>query len=178
MYYIMHSLCSSAVSIQFTEVDYSRTEDLGFIRPQLQLSTPIATDLIVEVVPLNLTYARDNELLTGPFDPALDPGFDNNTQIATSKLQSTKATITCRVMAVSYHISTGGDDFSIMPVRVTFDSERSGEDITLELNKRITNDTIHEADQVFVLRLEAISNVVLEMTSGLTSLARIIDDDS
>ena len=82
----MHSL---DVSLQFTEIDYSRGESEKFIRPQLQLSIAIATDLVVEVIPLNLTYARDHMLLPESLDPALtDPNFDPNTQTATSKLRS------------------------------------------------------------------------------------------
>ena len=84
-------------------------------------------------------------------------------------------------MTVSYHISIGGDDFSIRPVQVTFNSEDSLQPIQLDIE--ITDDTIHEADQIFVLRLEVISavdrnRVVPQRTDGLTTLGRIIDDDS
>ena len=85
----MHSLCFADVSLQFTETDYSRVESERFIRPQLQLSTTIATDLIVQVIPLDLTYVRDHMLLPKSLDPALtDPNFDPTTQTATSKLRS------------------------------------------------------------------------------------------
>ena len=84
-------------------------------------------------------------------------------------------------MTVSYHISTGVADFSVMPVRVTFASGRSPETILFGIG--ITDDTIHEADQIFVLRLEVVSGadrnrLVPERTDGLTSLGRILDDDS
>ena len=84
----MHSLCYLDVSLQFTEIRYSRAEVDRFIRPQLRLSTTIATDLIVEVIPLNLTYARNNMLLPESLDPVLtDPNFVPGTQTATSKLR-------------------------------------------------------------------------------------------
>ena len=84
-------------------------------------------------------------------------------------------------MTVSYHISTGVDDFSIMHVRVTFASGSSPE--TIQFSRSITDDTIHEADQIFVIRVEVVSaigqrRVVPERTDGLTALGRIIDDDS
>ena len=84
-------------------------------------------------------------------------------------------------MTVSYHISTGVADFSIMPVAVIFTSEDSPE--TIEFNIEITDDTIHEADQLFVITLEVVSGVdrnrlVPQRADGLTSLGRIIDDDS
>ena len=84
-------------------------------------------------------------------------------------------------MTVSRHNSTGADDFSIMPVQVTFNSEDSLQPIQLDIE--ITDDTIHEADQIFVLRLEVVSavdrnRVVPQRTDGLTTLGRIIDDDS
>ena len=76
---------------------------------------------------------------------------------------------------------TGVTDFSIMPVQVTFASERSPETIEFEMN--IADDTIHEADQIFALTLEVLHGVdprrlVPERADGLTSLGRIIDDDS
>ena len=73
---------------------------------------------------------------------------------------------------------TGVADFSITPVQVTFASERSPETIEFEMN--IADDTIHEADQVFVLRLggEDRSRIFPGRPDGLTSLGRIIDDDS
>ena len=82
-------------------------------------------------------------------------------------------------MTVTYHISTGVDDFSITPVPMTF----TGRPETIQFNMEIVPDTIHEADQVFVLRLEVISDVdrnrlVPERADGLTSLGRILDDDS
>ena len=84
-------------------------------------------------------------------------------------------------MTVSYHTSTGVADFSIMPVQVTFASENSPG--TMEFDMEITDDTIHEIDQIFVLALEVISDVdrnrlVPQRTDGLTSLGRILDDDS
>ena len=84
-------------------------------------------------------------------------------------------------MIVSYHISTGVADFSIMPVQVTFASERSPE--TKQFHMGIIDDTIHEAEQVFVLTLEVVSTidrnrVVPQRADGLTALGRIIDDDS
>ena len=84
-------------------------------------------------------------------------------------------------MTVSYRVSAGVADFSIMPVQVTFLSERSPE--TIEFSMEITDDTIHEADQVFLLQLEVIgdidrSRLVPQRTDGLTSLGRILDDDS
>ena len=88
MYYIVHSLCYSDVSLQFTEIEYSNRELRRFIQPQLQLSTTIATDLIIQVIPLNLTYARNLMLLPESLDPnRTDPDFDSNTQTATSKLR-------------------------------------------------------------------------------------------
>ena len=86
-------------------------------------------------------------------------------------------------MTVSYHISTGVADFSIMPVRVTFASENTPVTICIEPDVEIIDDTIHEADQVFVLRLEVVSGadrnrLVPGRPDGLTSLGRIIDDDS
>ena len=83
-------------------------------------------------------------------------------------------------MTVSYRTSTGGDDFSVMAVQVTFTSTNGSQ--TIPFNMSITDDTVHEADQVFVLRLEVISDVdrnrlVPTRTDGLTSLGRIIDDD-
>ena len=84
-------------------------------------------------------------------------------------------------MTVSHHISTGVADFSITPVQVTFLSERSPE--TIQFDMEIIDDTIHEADQVFVLRLEVVSGadrnrLVPERADGFTSLGRIVDDDS
>ena len=68
-----------------------------------------------------------------------------------------------------------------MRVRVTFASERSPETIAFSMG--ITDDTIHEADQVFAVRVEVISaidplRIIPERTDGLTVLGRIIDDDS
>ena len=84
-------------------------------------------------------------------------------------------------MTVSYHISTGVDDFSVMPVRVTFAGGISTQTIPFSMN--ITDDTIHEADQIFAIRVEVVSaidqsRVVPERADGLTALGRIIDDDS
>ena len=84
-------------------------------------------------------------------------------------------------MTVSYHISTGVADFSITPVQVTFRSEDSPE--TIQLNMEIIDDTIHEADQIFVLTLEVLGDVdqdrlLPQRTDGLTALGRILDDDS
>ena len=84
-------------------------------------------------------------------------------------------------MTVSYHISTGVADFSIMRVPVIFRSEDSPE--TIAFRMEIENDTIHEADQIFVLTLEVLRGVnprrlVPERADGLISLGRIIDDDS
>ena len=84
-------------------------------------------------------------------------------------------------MTVSYHISTGVDDFSITPVRVTFRSEDSPETIAFQME--IENDAIHETDQIFALTLEVLGGVargrlVPERPDGLTSLGMIIDDDS
>ena len=84
-------------------------------------------------------------------------------------------------MTVFYHISTGVADFSIMPVQVTFASGISTQ--TIPFNMSITDDTIHEVDQVFVLRLEVLSGadrnrLVPTRTDGLTSFGRILDDDS
>ena len=84
-------------------------------------------------------------------------------------------------MTVSYPISTGVADFSIMPVQVTFASGISTQ--TIPFNMNITDDTIHEADQIFVLRLEVLSGadrnrLVPERADGFTSLGRIVDDDS
>ena len=87
----MHSLCSLDASLQFTEVDYSRVESQRFIQPQLQLSTTIATDLIIEVIPLNLTFARDRDNMSLPesLDPIqTDPKFLPLIQTATSKFRS------------------------------------------------------------------------------------------
>ena len=89
MYNILHSLCYSDVLLQFTETRYSRVEVDRFIRPQLQLSTTIATNLVIEVIPLNLTFARNRSQLPSSLNPILtDPNFDSNTQTATSKLRS------------------------------------------------------------------------------------------
>ena len=84
-------------------------------------------------------------------------------------------------MTVSYHISTGVADFSITPVRVTFASQNTP--VIIEFNMEIIDDTIHEADQLFVLKLEVVNDVdrnrlVPQRADGLTSLGRIIDDDS
>ena len=84
----MHSLFSD-LSLQFTEVDYSRSEPLRSILPQLQLSTTIAVDLVVDIIPLNLTFARASGQLPRSIDPNVtDSNFDPNTQTATSKLRS------------------------------------------------------------------------------------------
>ena len=177
----MHSLCYSDVTLQFTEIDYSRVEVQRFIQPQLRLFTTIAVDLVVEVIPLNLTFARASGQLPSSLDPnVMDPNFDPNTQTATSKLKCRLISV-AEIMTVSYHISTGVADFSIMPVRVTFASE-SGPQV-IPVNIEITDDTIHEGDQIFVLTLEVISGVdrnrlVPERPDGLTTLGRIIDDDS
>ena len=85
----MDSLFFSDVILQFTEVDYSNTEARNFIQPQLQLSTTIAVELVVEVIPLNLTFARAQGQLPSSLDPIqTDPNFDPDTQTATSKLRS------------------------------------------------------------------------------------------
>ena len=83
-------------------------------------------------------------------------------------------------MTVSYHISTGVADFSITPVQVTFRSEDSPQ--TIQFDMEITDDTIHEAEQVFVLTLKVLSGadrnrLVPQRADGLTSLGRILDDD-
>ena len=96
----MHSLCYSDVSLQFTESDYSRVEAERFIQLQLRLFTTIAVDLVVEVIPLNLSFARANGQLPSSLDPIqTDPSFDPLTQTATSKLRSRLA----EIMTVSYH---------------------------------------------------------------------------
>ena len=66
-------------------------------------------------------------------------------------------------------------------MQVTFASERSPETIEFEMN--IADDTIHEADQIFALTLEVLRGVdprrlIPERADGLTSLGRIINDDS
>ena len=68
-----------------------------------------------------------------------------------------------------------------MCVRVTFASGSSPESIAFSMG--ITDDTIHEADQIFAIRVEVVSaidqrRVIPERTDGLTALGRIIDDDS
>ena len=92
---ILHCVLCDALSffsdatLQFTEVDYANPEAQNVIQPQLQLSTTIAVDLVVEVIPLNLTFARDSGQLPPSLDPIqTDPNFDPNTQTATSKLRS------------------------------------------------------------------------------------------
>ena len=63
-------------------------------------------------------------------------------------------------------------------MRVTFTSERSPE--TIGFTMEITDDTIHEPDQIFMLRLEVISDIDRSRfvpQTGLTSFGRIIDDD-
>ena len=70
-------------------------ESQSFIQPQLQLSTTIATDLVVEVIPLNLTFARNSNQLPSSLDPNVtDPNFDPDTQTATSKLR-------CRLLSAA-----------------------------------------------------------------------------
>ena len=177
---ILCTLFFSDVTLQFTEVDYSRVELERFIQPSLQLSTTIAVDLVVDVIPLNLTFARDSGQLPSSLDPIqTDPNFDPLTQTATSKLRCRLISV-AEIMTVSYHISTGVADFSIMPVRVTF---ASGSPETMQFSMSITDDTIHEADQIFAIRVEVVSaidqsRVVPERADGLTALGRIIDDDS
>ena len=68
-----------------------------------------------------------------------------------------------------------------MPVRVIFASGSSPETIQFDIS--ITDDTIHEADQIFAIRVDVVSaidplRVVPERADGLTALGRIIDDDS
>ena len=93
----MHSLFFSDVTLQFTEVDYSNTEARNVIQPQLQLSTTIAVDLVVDIIPLNLTFARASGQLPTSLDPIqTDSNFDPNTQTATSKLR-------CRLLSVAYN---------------------------------------------------------------------------
>ena len=83
----MHSLCYSDVSLQFDEIRYSVLESARFIQPHLLLSTTIAVDLIVEVIPLNLTFARQRMLIPTSLDPIVtDPNFDPDSQTAKSKL--------------------------------------------------------------------------------------------
>ena len=90
----MDSLFSD-VSLQFTEVDYANPEAQNVILPQLQLSTAIAVDLVVDIIPLNLTFARASGQLPSSLDPVLtDPNFDPNTQTATSKLR-------CRLLSTA-----------------------------------------------------------------------------
>ena len=70
-------------------MDYTSGEPGRFIQSQLQLSTTIATDLVIEVIPLNLTFAKNRMLLPESLDPEqTDSNFDPNTQTATSKLRS------------------------------------------------------------------------------------------
>ena len=91
----MDSLFFPDATLQFTEVDYSNTEARNVIQPQLQLSTTIAVDLVVDIIPLNLTFARDSGQLPNSLDPTqTDPNFDPNTQTATSKLR-------CRLLSVA-----------------------------------------------------------------------------
>ena len=80
-------------------------------------------------------------------------------------------------MTVSYHISTGVADFSITPVQVTFRSEDSPE--TIQFDMEIIDDTVHEADQIFVLTLDVLRDVDRNrlVTNGLTALGRINDED-
>ena len=90
----MDSLFSD-VTLQFTEVDYANPEAQNVILPQLQLSTAIAVDLVVDIIPLNLTFARVSGQLPSSLDPVLtDPNFDPNTQTATSKLR-------CRLLSTA-----------------------------------------------------------------------------
>ena len=78
-----HPLSSVAV-LQFTESDYSNSESLRVISPSIQLSTNIATDLIVEAVPLNFTFVNDSQLAL----PVTFPNFTPRRPfIATSKYQ-------------------------------------------------------------------------------------------
>ena len=87
LYYTLS--CYSDALLQFTEARYSRVESKRFIQPQLQLSMTIAVDLVVEVIPLNLTFARASGQLPTSLDPIqTDPNFDPLTQTATSKLRS------------------------------------------------------------------------------------------
>ena len=78
-YIITYRLCklflSPAAVLQFTESDYSSVENVGRIRPLLQLLTNIATDLTVVAVPVNYTFLNDSS------SPILDavpevPNFD------------------------------------------------------------------------------------------------------
>ena len=91
MYIILYYGLSffSAAILRFTEIDYSNVEGRNFIQPKLQLSTTIAVDLVIEVIPLNLNVARDLGQLPISLDPIrTDPNFDPDTQTATSKLRS------------------------------------------------------------------------------------------
>ena len=84
MQYVVHFLCFSDATLQFTDSTYSNLESVEVIRPVVQLLTNIATDLTVRIVPVNITEALTRPLPSAfpvilPFDP-------NAPNIATSEL--------------------------------------------------------------------------------------------
>ena len=98
---ILHCVLCDALSffsdatLEFAEVDYANPEAQNVILPQLQLSTIIAVDLVIDVITLNLTFARASGQLPSSLDPNVtDPNFDPNTQTATSKLR-------CRLLSLA-----------------------------------------------------------------------------
>ena len=85
------------------------------------------------------------------------------------------ATISCRIITDSYHISTGVADFPIIRVPITFSPPGI---IHVPVNITIKV----EADQIFVLLLELISaiprdRIVPKRADGMVSLGRIFDDE-
>ena len=92
---ILWTLFFSDVTLLFSEVDFSNTEARNVIEVRLELSTTIAVDLVVDLIPLNLTFARASGQLPSSLDPELtDPNFDPDTQTATSKLR-------CRLLSTA-----------------------------------------------------------------------------
>ena len=90
--------CFSEAILQFTERDYSNSEGELFIEPVVQLLTVIATDLRVQIVPVNITEALARDL---PSDLLFIPPFNpRRPNIATSKLRR-RLTVICRIKTVS-----------------------------------------------------------------------------
>ena len=170
--------CSSDATLQFLDSTYSNLESAEVIRPMVQLLSTIAADLTVAVVPVNYSEVINRNLPLPPSFPAVPAFNPRRPSIATSKTMQKYTTIVCRIMTVSCHSFTGEQDFSTMPVLITF---TPGGATVISLDIRITNDDINEAEQFFVLFLEEISAINtdrVDLRSGrFAALGRIIDDD-
>ena len=78
--------CYSDAILQFTESDYLNVEGELAIVPLVQLLTVIATNLTVQIVPVNITEALARDL---PADfPTIPPFNPRRPNIATSKLRN------------------------------------------------------------------------------------------